>query len=189
MAWVIAGMTMSLDGFIEDADGSAAALYSDFDELAESPHMKAMQDVTGAALMGRRTFDMAEDPDLYADNYEFQVPIFVITHTPPAVQPKRNDRLSFTFVPDLRSAVSQAVEAAGDLAVTVIGGADVNRQLLAAGLVDELRVDVMPVLLGSGRRLFDETGPFTLEKLGVDEVGVRTTLRFRVTGAGVTSAA
>ena len=132
-------------------------------------------------LMGRRTFDMAGDPDSYADSYELQVPIVVLTHTPPPVAPKSNDRLSFTFVSDgVHAAVERAATAAGERAVTVVGGADLTRQLLAAGLVDQLRVDVMPVLLGGGRRLFEGIGPLELEKIGVGEVGARTTLRFRV---------
>ena len=181
MARVIAGMTVSLDGFVQDADGSAEALYRDLADLQDSACVKAMQDETGAVLMGRRTLEMADDPDSYADSYELQVPIFVVTHTPPPVAPKRNERLSFTFVTDgVRSAVAQAAEAAGDRAVTVVGGVDLNRQLLEAGLVDELRVDVMPVLLGAGLRLFEGTGPLALEKLGVDDVGARTSLRFRV---------
>ena len=100
MAGVIAGMTVSLDGFVQDADGSTEALYRDLAELQDSAYMKALQDETGAALMGRRTFDMAGDPDSYADTYELQVPIFVVTHTPPPVPPKRNERLSVTFVTD-----------------------------------------------------------------------------------------
>lgn len=175
-------MTVSLDGFVEDADGSSAPLYEDFDVLAGSDYMKAMQAETGAVLMGRRTFGMGGDPDSWADEgYEFQVPIFVVTHTPPPVAPKGTDRLSFTFVTDgVAAAVARATEAAGDLAVTVVGGADLNRQLLAAGLVDELRIDVMPVLLGAGLPLFAGVGSHRLEKLGVDEVGARTSLRFRV---------
>ncbi len=185
MAKVIAGMTMSLDGFIEDAAGSAAALYPDLAELQDSPYMKALQDETGAVLMGRRTFEMADDVDSYADTYEFQVPIFVLTHRPPAVTPKRNERLFFTFVTDgVRRAAARATQAAGDRAVTVVGGADLTRQLLAAGLVHELRVDVMPVILGAGLRLFENTGPLAVEKLGVDEVGARTTLRFRMGSSG-----
>lgn len=176
MAILIAGMTTSLDGFIADASGSADALYPDLQELQDTPLMREMQAEVGAVLMGRRTFDMAGDPDGYADDYEFQVPIFVVTHTPPPVAPKRNERLFFTFVDDLATAVAQALEAAGDRAVMTVGGADVNRQLL----VDELRVDVMPVLLGSGQRLFEGTGARRLEKLGVDEVGGRTMLRFRL---------
>ncbi len=181
MARVTAGMTVSLDGFVQDANGSTDALYPDLAELQDSAYMKALQERTGAVLMGRRTFDMAGDPDGYADGYELQVPVFVVTHTPPPVEPRRNERLFFTFVTDgVESAVAQAAEAAGERDVTVVGGVDLNRQLLAAGLVDELHVDVMPVLLGSGLRLFDGTPPLLLEKLGVEEAGARTSLRFRV---------
>ncbi len=67
--------------------------------------------------------------------------------------------------------------------LTVVGGADVVRQFLRAGLVEELRIDVIPVLLGSGLRLFGgDSGayPVQLEKSEVQEVGERTSLRFRV---------
>ena len=181
MRKVVAGMTVSLDGFVADADGSAAALYPDLAELQDGPYLRAVQEETGAVLMGRRTFEMAPDPDAYADVYEFQVPIVVVTSAPPAVLPRSNDRLSFTFVTGgLEAALARAVGLAGERAVTVVGGPDLTGQLLAAGLVDELRVDVMPVLLGRGTRLFDGVGPVELEKLGVDDVGVRTGLRFRV---------
>src|SRR3954468_19076343 len=95
---VIAGLTLSLDGYFEDADGSAAALYTDLDDVRDSAYMKALQAETGAVLMGRRTYDAAEDPDGYADGYEFQVPLFVLTHRVPDREPKRNDRLYITFV-------------------------------------------------------------------------------------------
>ena len=183
MTRVIAGLTLSLDGFFEDADGSAAALYTDLDDLRDSAYMKALQAETGAVLMGRRTYDMTPDPDGLADGYEFQVPLFVVTHRAPDRIPKSNDRLSVTFVTDgVEAAVARATAAAGDKAVMVVGGADLNRQLLAAGLADELCIDVMPVLLGSGRRLFDglPPGAVRLEKLGVEEAGARTSLSFRV---------
>lgn len=183
MTRVIAGMTTSLDGFVADESCRADCLYDDLEELRGSAYMEEMVDETGAVLMGRRTFGMADDPDSYAADYELQVPIFVVTHRPPAVHPKETDQLTFTFISDgVESAVAQAKAAAGDKAVTVVGGVNLIRQLLQAGLVDELRVDVMPVLLGAGLRLFD--GLFardvTIEKLGVDEVGPRTSLRFRV---------
>ena len=182
MSRVIEGLTVSLDGFFEDSEGNFSVLYSDFGELMDSAYMKASQAETGAVLMGRRTFDEAPDPDSYAVDYEYQVPLFVVTHRAPDRAPKRNERLWVTFVTDgVESAVAQATAAAGDLAVTVVGGADFNRQLLAAGLADELRVDVMPVLLGGGRRLFDGLAPgVRLEKIGVDDVGERTSLHFRV---------
>jgi dihydrofolate reductase len=65
----------------------------------------------------------------------------------------------------------------GERAVSVVGGADLNRQLLRAGLVDELHVDVLPVLFGTGLRLFEDAPPPALEKLGVAEAGARTSLR------------
>jgi len=82
----------------------------------------------------------------------------------------------------VESAIAQATAAAGDKAVVVVGGVSVVQQLLQAGLVDELRVDVMPVLLGAGLRSFGDTGleRVQLEKVGVQEVGPRTSLRFRV---------
>jgi dihydrofolate reductase len=181
MGRVIAGWTMSLDGFVADAEGDASALYADFATLQDSPYMRQLQEQTGAALMGRRTFDLAGDPDGYADGYEFQVPIVVLTHRPPPVAPKRNDRLFVEFVTELVPAVARAVELAGERAVTVVGGVDLNRQLLAAGLADEVHVDVMPVLLGSGLRAFEDTRTVALEKVGVEEVGARTNLRYRVT--------
>ncbi len=79
------------------------------------------------------------------------------------------------------SAVPQAA-AAGDKAVQVVGGADLIGQLRRAGLADELQVDVMPVLLGSGLRLLDdpELERLRLEKLEVQDLGPRTGLRFRI---------
>ena len=181
MATVVAGAAVSLDGYVQDADGSIEALYADFEELASSAYLRELQERTGAVLMGRRTYDMAPDPDGYADGYEFQVPIFVVTHTPPPVAPKRNERLWVTFVTDgVESAVRQARDAAGERDVTFIGGADVFHQLWAAGLVDELAVEVMPVVLGGGVRLFDGEAPAALEKMRVDELGARTALRYRV---------
>lgn len=81
----------------------------------------------------------------------------------------------------MESAVAQAIAAAGDRVVTVIGGASVFQQVLNGGFVDELHVDVMPVVLGQGLRLFDSGRRVLLEKISVQEVGERTSLRFRVT--------
>lgn len=181
MAKVVAGATVSLDGYMQDADGGIGALYADFEELTSSAYMRRLQESTGAVLMGRRTFDMAPDPDSYAVDYEFQAPIFVVTHTAPAHEPARNERLWVTFVTDgVASAVRQAREAAGDKDVTFVGGASLFRQLLAEGLADELAVDVMPVLLGGGTPLFDGDPPAGLETVDVERVGVRTCMRYRV---------
>ena len=186
MGYVIAGQTISLDGYVTDVDGSAEPLYPDLADLQGSEYMNGLIEETGAVIMGRRSFEMPDDPDTIADEYEFQAPIFVVTHHPPPVTPKENERLTFTFVTDgVESAVAQATAAAQDKSVTVVGGVDVIRQLLRAGLVDELRVDVMPVLRGAGLRFLDDSSlaHLDLEKVGVVEVGARTSLRFRVNRA------
>jgi dihydrofolate reductase len=187
MARVIAGMTMSLDGFVADREGSVEALYGDLAALQGSDYMNDMIEETGAVLMGRRTFEMAGNPDWYADGYELQAPIVVVTHHPPAVRPKENDRLTFTFVTEgIEPALARAVDAAGDKAVTVVGGVDVTRALLRADLVDELRVDLMPVFLGEGLRLFDDPAlaGVALELIGTDRIGARASLRYRVRRPG-----
>ena len=182
MATVTAGMTISIDGFVADSSGNARALYPDLAELRDSDYMRSTIDATGAVVMGRRTFEMG-DPDSYVGEYEFQVPIFVVTHEAPRRPPKQDENLTFTFVTEgIGSAVAQAAAAAGEKGVQVVGGPDVIRQLLRAGLVDELRVDVMPVVLGSGQRLFENlsSARLALEKLSVHEAGERTSLAFRV---------
>lgn len=182
MTRVIAGMTTSLDGFVADESGGVDRLYPDLAALQGTAYMNALIDETGAVLMGKTAFEMADDSDWYVGNYEFQVPIFVLTHHAPRVAPKQDEHLTFTFVADgVESAIAQAKAAAGKKAVQVIGGASVIRQLLQASLVDELHIDVMPVLLGAGLRLFDKSlERIQLEKIDVQETGARTTLRFRV---------
>ena len=182
MAKVIVGMTVSIDGFVADQNGNAGRLYPDLAALRHTAYMKDAIGQTGAVLMGKRTFEMA-DADSYVGDYEFQVPIFVLTHHPPSIAPKQDEHLTFTFVTDgVESAVAQAKAAARDKAVQVVGGVSIAQQLLGAGLVDELHVDIMPVFLGSGLRSFDGSGleGVRLEKINVQEVGARTSLRFRM---------
>ena len=172
---------MSLDGFVADPSCSADALFADLEDLRDTAYMKDAIAETGAVVMGRRAFEMGA-PDSYVGNYEFQVPIFVLTHHPPKTAPKQDERLTFTFVTDgVESAIRQAKAAAGDKVVQVIGGASVVQQLLRAGLVDELQIDIVPVLLGDGLRLLEHMDPFLgLEKVDVREIGARTSLTFRV---------
>ena len=183
MTKVVIGMTMSVDGFVNDRSGSVGALYADLDILRDTESLRESIQNTGAVVMGRNAFMMAEDPDSYADNYEFQVPIFVLTHHAPKKKPKETSQLTFTFVTDgLESAIRQAKAAAGDKDVTIIGGASTVQQCLQAGLVDELHVDIMPVLLCSGLRLFENiiAEHIQLERIKVVELPAgRTHLRFR----------
>jgi dihydrofolate reductase len=142
---------------------------------------------TGAVLMGRKTFEMG-DPDSWVGSYEFQVPIFVLTHQPPAQAAKgENDRLTFTFVTDgIERAIQLGRAAAGDKDVTVIGGAQTAQQGLRAGLFDEPQIDVVPILLGGGLRLFEHIGdaPIVLETTRVAEGLGRTHFTFRVVRQG-----
>lgn len=184
MGKVMAGMTMSLDGFINDRNGSAESLSPDFEELLETPSFKEMTKNTGAVIMGRNTYEMA-DPFLWInDDYEFQVPLFILTHTPPAKFPKGNDKLTLTFVDSVENAISQAKKAAGDKMVQIIGGADTIQQCLSSGLCDELGIDIMPILLGKGLRLFEniDTDKIKLERISVQETTpVRTSIMFKIT--------
>lgn len=182
MAKVLLGMTMSLDGFINDRNGSVDRLYPDLDALRKTEVLQESIRTTGAVVMGRRAYTMG-DPDWYVDNYEFQAPIFVLAKDVPEKLPKGNEKLTFTFVTDgIESAIEKAKAAAGDKYVTVIGGANTAQQCIRAGLVDEIQIGVMPVLLGEGLRLFEHLGTvqIELERTRVIESPGVTYLRFRV---------
>ena len=186
MGRVVLGMTMSLDGFINDRSGSVDALYPDLEDWRETAPGKESIEKTGAVVMGRNSYAMSEDPDWFAENYEYQVPIFVLTHEPPPAgkHPKETEDLTFTFVTDgIESAVRQAKAAAGDKEVNIIGAASTAQQCLKAGLADELHVDIMPVFLGGGLRPFEDLGASlpSLERIQVVELaGGRTHLKFRI---------
>ena len=174
---------MSLDGFVTDSKGSVDGLYTDFTELHDVPSFAEMIKKTGSIVMGRHVYEMA-DPFMWAnDDYEFQTPIFVLTHTPPEKYPKGNGRLSFTFVPDgIERAISHAKQAAGDKDVQVIGASTIQ-QCLNAGLCDELQIDIMPVVLGKGLRLFEhiDTEKIQLQRIKTEETtSVRTSLVLKV---------
>jgi dihydrofolate reductase len=120
----------------------------------------------------------------FAGNYEFQVPIFVVTDKSPKKHPKETDRLTFTFVTDgMDNAVRQAKAPAGEKNVTIIGSAATTRECLKAGLVDELHIDHIPVFLKAGFRPFEESGTTSIrvERIKVVELPTgRTQLRFRI---------
>src|SRR5262245_46153702 len=140
MGQVIVGMTMSLDGYINDQNGSVSRLYPDMYALRETEEMQEAMRTTGAVVMGRRTYDMANGD--FTD-YEFQTPIFVVTNHPPEKAAKgENENLKFIFVTDgIESAIAQAKAAAGDKNVVVVGGASTIQQIIKAGLADTLELD------------------------------------------------
>lgn len=181
MASVIIGATVSLDGFMSDRNGDLSLLYPDLEALRETEMLREEIRVTGAVVMGRRAYDMAQG-DL--TGYEYQTPIFVLTHRAPDRQPKGvNDQLTVTFVADgVESAIAQAKAAAGGKHVTVVGGADTARQCLRAGLVDEIHMGIVPILLGDGLRFFkpDASAQVKLEKVRIFASPARTDLWYRV---------
>lgn len=182
MAKVCFGMIASLDGFISDRDGKLDKLYESFKPNDEINEVMAN---TGAVIMGRRTYDMTDDPDAYADDYEFQVPIFVLTHYPPAKHPKENVNLSITFVTDgIETAVRKAKAAAGERDVVVLG-ANAGQQALRANLVDELQIAIAPVLLGTGTRMFEHLDDMEiqLEKIRTIETDEQMEIYYKVIGS------
>jgi dihydrofolate reductase len=146
-------------------------------------------DATGAYLMGRRMFSggsgpWADDPKAeswWGDDPPFHAPVFVLTHH--AREPVHKEGgTTYTFVTDgIEAALEAAGEAAGRKDVLIAGGADVAKQYLAAGLLDELQLHVAPLLLGDGVRLFDDrAGATELELTRVIESPHVTHLRYRV---------
>ena len=120
---------------------------------------------------------MYEAAGHWGDENPWGVPVFVVTHRPEE-QPEGG---AFTFVDGVEKAVAMAVEAAGDKDVSIAGGADVIRQALAAGLVDELTIIVAPVVLGGGKRLFDGFDQSVeLEHIGVRQSPYATFIDYRV---------
>jgi dihydrofolate reductase len=110
----------------------------------------------GAYVMGRRMADGGEVP--WGDEPPFHAPVFVVTHRPRETLVKEGGT-SFTYVTDgLESAVEQARAAAGGKDVAVAGGGSLVREVLDAGLLDQLDLHIAPVLLGDGMQLFDPTG-------------------------------
>jgi dihydrofolate reductase len=134
-------------------------------------------DTIGAMVCGRRMFDIA---GAWGGNPPGGGPCFVVTHTIPQEWVKEGS--PFTFVTDgVESSIRQAEKAAGDKNVDV-SSASIAQQCLKAGLLDEIQIDLAPVLLGSGVRLFDHLGtaPIELERTRVVEGSGVTHLKYRV---------
>jgi dihydrofolate reductase len=147
-------------------------------------------EATGAVLMGRRMFSGGEGPweddpnaaGWWGDEPPFHVPVFVLTSHPREALSMKGGT-TFTFVTEgIEAALDQAWAAAEDRDVQVSGGASVVQQYLAAGSLDELQVNLAPVLLRSGTRLFDsgEAVLPALEIAGVVEAPAVTHLKYRV---------
>jgi dihydrofolate reductase len=202
MGKVSTGLSMSLDGFIAGPnDGPERPLgeggmrlfawYAGGDTEYRLPGTEMVFKVSpqsadllrevhskmGAFVTGRRTFDITNG---WGGSPPLGVPTFVVTHTVP--QEWVYEGSPYTFVTDgVESAVEQAKAVAGDKDVAV-GAASIAQQCIRSGLLDEIHIDLVPVLLGGGIRLFDHlgTGPIELERVRVVEAPDVTHLTFRV---------
>src|SRR4051812_31764277 len=172
MSKVYAELSMSLDGFITGpnvrvgngmGDGGDRLHDWMFDAKTETDAAIVDEKVasTGAVVMGKRMFDVGFEP--WGDPPPFRMPVFVVTHQerePLAMQ----GGTTYTFVTDgIEAALDQARAAACNKNVGIWGGADIIRQYLKAALLDELRIQLIPILLGSGIRLFENLDPEGIE--------------------------
>jgi dihydrofolate reductase len=200
MSKVTAGITTSVDGYIvgpDDGPGQGLGTggerlhywvfggpWSYADEAAGKPLGEPTgEDKTwldeafarlGAVVGGRSTYEAAGH---WGDENPWGLPFFIVTHRVDE-QPEGD---AFVFVDGVEEAVERAKQAAGDKDVNVMGGGDVIRQALAAGLVDELTIIVAPVILGGGKRLFDGfERDVELEHLGVRQSPFATFIDYRV---------
>ena len=184
MGKVTSGLTMSLDGFIagpndgpEHPLGENGMRLFDWFESGDTDYVVPSGEMTfkvspqsaemlgrafssiGAIVTGRRTFDITNG---WGGRHPLDVPIFVLTHSVPDGWDYEGS--PFTFVTDgVESAVEQAQESWRARRDVAVGAASLVQQCLEAGLLDEVHVDVVPVLLGDGVRLFDNLGPENIE--------------------------
>lgn len=181
MGTVGAGFSMSLDGFVADEQGDTSKVFAwmfagtsevnvssgdtEFDLKMSDEDAQSYEDMiasTGAIVTGRGMFDMA---NAWGGKHPLNAPVIVLTHDLNTVPEQwRDDSLPFTYITDggVESAIAKAKEIARDKNIGV-GGADVARQCLKAGLLDEIGINLVPVLLGRGVRLFDYMGIEPLE--------------------------
>ena len=155
---------------------------------ASTPVLEGWFENVGATLMGRNMFGggpgpWGEDPwqGWWGDDPPFHGPVFVLTHHPREPLEMQGGT-TFHFITDgIESALEQARQAAGGRDVSLGGGASVAQQYLAAGLIDEIEISVVPLLLGDGARLLDNVGAdLKLEQVRAIEAPGVTHLKYRV---------
>lgn len=193
MSQVIIDISLSLDGFMTAANQTAEEPLGDggqqlhdwaFGDNADAVSRKMLEEgiaSIGAVVCGRKTYDDslpwwgADGPTGPARR-----PLFVVTHSAPMESPEGG---IYTFVTDgIESALAQAKAAAGEKDISVMGGASIGQQCLAAGLVDEISIHLVPVLFGSGTRMFDHLSAAHIQLEPIDTVAtsLATHLRYRV---------
>jgi dihydrofolate reductase len=194
MPRVTCDVTVSLDGYVAgprptlaDPMGEGGVLHRWMSEHAEENAAEiAGITAAGAYVMGRNMFGPGRGPwdpswrGRWGDEPPYHAPVFVLTHH--AHEPiEMQGGTTFHFVTEgFDAAFEQARAAAGDKGVDIAGGASTVRQALKAGVIDELVVDISPVLLGSGERIFDDVGDLDLEQVEAFHSPLATHIRYRV---------
>jgi dihydrofolate reductase len=155
---------------------------------ASTPVVEELQSNIGAGVMGRNMFGGGPGPwsedeswnGWWGDNPPFHTPVYVITHHPREPL-KMEGGTTFTFVTDgIGSALEQAKQAADGRDVLLGGGANVVQQYLAAGLLDEFDLHVVPILLAEGERLLENIGRLEIEQVSAVEAPGVTHIKYRV---------
>jgi dihydrofolate reductase len=178
MAQVVWHVTMSLDGFIAGPDDDMDWVFDYFSEASNETARDVIESI-GAILMGRGTYEVEDKYRGGIYGGAWVGPYFVLTHEPPGVVP---EWMTGTFIDeDIETAVGRATEAAAGKNVGILG-ADLAKQCLERGLLDEIIIHLAPVLLGDGVRLFAASrgSRIPLEPTDVKRTGPLTDLRFRV---------
>ena len=171
----------------DGGDGWGNRLHAWIFDNAEENRAEIDQGTAARAyIMGRNMFGPVRGEwdrqwkGWWGDDPPFHAPVFVLTHHPRDLQPM-DGGTTYHFVTDgIESALAQAREAAGDGDVSIEGGASTINQYLAAGLIDELRLHIVPLTLGAGSRLFDGVPPLNLEQVDSRAASSVTHVTYRV---------
>jgi dihydrofolate reductase len=184
MGKVMFGLSVSLDGFIADKNDDVSLLFAWFASAWERFYEVAGDPLNegGAVIMGRRSFNQIDGEKgwVFPDGTAPDWPVIVLQSQ--ARAPVRKGKTQYYFVTDgIESAITKAKELAGEKNVA-LHGASAVQQALKAGLLDEFHLNIAPVLLGEGIRLFDHLGasPIHLERIRTLETPGATHLSFRV---------
>ncbi len=200
MSKVTCNLSISADGFSagqnqtekrpfgdDGGDGWGNRLHAWMFDNAEENRTEVDQTTDARAyIMGRNMFGPVRGEwdrqwnGWWGDNPPFHAPVFVLTHHPRAPQPMDGGTTYHFVTNGLESTLAQAREAAGDGDVSIHGGATTINQYLAAGLIDELRLHIVPLTLGAGTRLFDGVPPLNLEQVDSRAASSVTHVIYRV---------
>jgi dihydrofolate reductase len=186
MGKIIVSIAMSLDGFIAGANISPQSPLGEngmrlHDWIfgnktdADAKVIEELMNGSGAVIVGRRTYDLGIDGG-WGGSSPFPIPAIIISKTVPGKLVK-----GFAFINGIEMALKKAREIAGEKNIWIMGGANIVQQFIKAGLVDEIQINLAPVLLGKGTRLFEDNDQLIdLERTRVVETPGATHIKHKV---------